>query len=328
MPPNRWSDMKAPARVCATSDGPHVFHTPTASEDAVSDSGDSIDEMDVSGLEMGMVVLARGWAPSGVRTWFVARITKFRERFPPVVVTFIATHPTGQTHSLLLPQPKVAHVSSVDIKQLADGSTDDANTDAARSKAPPLRSESTRGEVRNVSASRSTEHVFVHELEGRHVSCKRNGRSLDGEVAAASSRGVRFTVEWFDGSQSKHSKRELHTMLCAGPRVEDLSYLRSSKRATTHPYHAARVGPDYQAALPLCQGSSQRLFELPCARPEHRSTVSVPCQAATRESREATCDQRVVGVAHFLQASSSPAAGTSMIQQPECSLVYGGDVNY
>ena len=39
-----------------------------------------------------------------------ARIDKFRNRFPPVVVTFLATHPGGETHPLLLPQPKVAFV--------------------------------------------------------------------------------------------------------------------------------------------------------------------------------------------------------------------------
>ena len=43
---------------------------------------------------------------------------------------------------------------------------------------------------------------MVHELEGRRVSCERNGRRLDGEVLAASGKGTRFTIEWHDGSQA------------------------------------------------------------------------------------------------------------------------------
>ena len=41
-----------------------------------------------------------------------------------------------------------------------------------------------------------------HELEGRRVSCERNGRRLDGEVLSASAKGTRFTIEWHDGSQA------------------------------------------------------------------------------------------------------------------------------
>lgn len=43
---------------------------------------------------------------------------------------------------------------------------------------------------------------MVHELEGRRVSCERNGRRLDGEVLSASAKGTRFTIEWHDGSQA------------------------------------------------------------------------------------------------------------------------------
>ena len=89
---------------------------PSPDSDSESDSSDS--EMDISGLEVGMVVLAKGYGPAGGRSWFRARITKFRPRFPPIVVTFTATHPEGLTQPLLLPQPKVAHVTRADIRLL------------------------------------------------------------------------------------------------------------------------------------------------------------------------------------------------------------------
>ena len=155
---------------------------PSPASDSESDSSDS--EMDISGLEVGMVVLAKGYGPAGGRSWFRARITKFRPRFPPIVVTFTATHPEGLTQPLLLPQPKVAHVTRADIRLLDE--EPDAPAAPTSRPPPPVRSDP----------------IMVHELEGRRVSCERNGRRLDGEVLSASAKGTRFTIEWHDGSQA------------------------------------------------------------------------------------------------------------------------------
>ena len=155
---------------------------PSPASDSESDSSDS--EMDISGLEVGMVVLAKGYGPAGGRSWFRARITKFRPRFPPIVVTFTATHPMGLTQPLLLPQPKVAHVTRADIRLLDE--EPDAPAAPTSRPPPPVRSDP----------------IMVHELEGRRVSCERNGRRLDGEVLSASAKGTRFTIEWHDGSQA------------------------------------------------------------------------------------------------------------------------------
>ena len=141
--------------------------------------------MDISGLEVGIVVLAKGFGPAGGRSWFRARITKFRPRFPPIVVTFTATHPMGLTQPLLLPQPKVAHVTRADIRLLDEVPEAPAASEVSRPP-PPVRSDP----------------IMVHELEGRRVSCERNGRRLDGEVLSASAKGTRFTIEWHDGSQA------------------------------------------------------------------------------------------------------------------------------
>ena len=265
--------------------------------------------MDISGLEVGKVVLAKGYGPAGGRTWFLARITKFRPRFPPIVVTFTATHPMGLTQQLLLPQPRVSHVPKTDVRLLDDEAPDAPAANPNR-QPPPVRSDP----------------VMVHELEGRRVSCERNGRRLDGEVLAASAKGTRFTIEWHDGSQatrprahaptpqpflcpavcpsacltaarlhacacavplcawaasclqtrhltacfracppaqSKHSKHALQPMLCPPPRVEDLSYLRASKKSDKHPYHPARVGESYQATLPAWEAPAASCEGLP-----------------------------------------------------------------
>lgn len=76
------------------------------------------DAMDVSGLEEKQTVLALGRGPSGSRDWFRARIDKFRPSFPPIVITYTATHPGGETHPLSLPEPRVAYVHKGCLKSL------------------------------------------------------------------------------------------------------------------------------------------------------------------------------------------------------------------
>ena len=200
---------------------------PSPASDSESDSSDS--EMDISGLEVGMVVLAKGYGPAGGRTWFRARITKFRPRFPPIVVTFTATHPMGLTQPLLLPQPKVAHVTRADIRLLDEVPEAPAASEVSRPP-PPVRSDP----------------IMVHELEGRRVSCERNGRRLDGEVLSASAKGTRFTIEWHDGSQAARPRA----------RPSTLAPLIHVPRAAPHRCPATRT------CLSLCargqRGSPQR----------------------------------------------------------------------
>ena len=64
-------------------------------------------------------------------------------------------------------------------------------------------------------------------------------------------------------AQSKHSKHALQPMLCLPPRVEDLSYLRASKKSDKHPYHPARVGESYQATLPAWEAPAASCEGLP-----------------------------------------------------------------
>ena len=66
-------------------------------------------------------------------------------------------------------------------------------------------------------------------------------------------------------AQSKHSKHALQPMLCPPPRVEDLSYLRASKKSDKHPYHPARVGDSYQATLPAWEAPAASCEGVPAA---------------------------------------------------------------
>ena len=103
--------IRAPRRSMPSSMATSTDSSTATSAAAISDA----DSMDIRGLSINMTILARGSAPGRGREWYKARIDKFRNRFPPVVVTFIATHPGGETHPLLLPQPKVAFVHKGDI---------------------------------------------------------------------------------------------------------------------------------------------------------------------------------------------------------------------
>ena len=198
--------------------------------------------MDISGLEVGTVVLAKGYGPAGGRTWFLARITKFRPRFPPIVVAFTATHPMGLTQQLLLPQPKVAHVSRSDVR-LLDDETPDAPAATPNRLPPPVRSDP----------------VMVHELEGRRVSCERNGRRLDGEVLAASAKGTRFTIEWHDGSQATHPRAHAPTR----PRLSHSVWRCALQRAQQPVPLCARGQPPAEAPpdhvlVPACAEQAQQ----------------------------------------------------------------------
>lgn len=80
---------------------------------------DNAAAFDVSGIEVGMTLLAKGFAPSGQKEWFRAEVTALRPppSFPPVVVKYIATE-HGETISLALPRPRSAYVIKADTKPL------------------------------------------------------------------------------------------------------------------------------------------------------------------------------------------------------------------
>ena len=80
---------------------------------------DNDDAFDVSGIAVGDTLLAKGFAPSGIKEWFQAEVKALRPppSFPPIVVKFIATE-DGSKLVLALPQPRVAYVIKNDTKPL------------------------------------------------------------------------------------------------------------------------------------------------------------------------------------------------------------------
>ena len=136
-----------------------------------------------------------------------------------------------------------------------------------------------------------------HHLDGREVSCERNGRRLGGEVMQVSAKGKTFTVEWYNGTTEKLSERAVKALLMPPPRVIDLSYLRSCKKDSKNLRHESHVGPDHQATLPPIPSddaaeSRKRARDI---APQHaRDTDDVLVSSAERESAEAEegeCDE-------------------------------------
>ena len=122
-------------------------------------------------------------------------------------------------------------------------------------------------------------------------------------------------------AQSKHSKHALQPMLCPPPRVEDLSYLRASKKSDQHPYHPARVGESYQATLPTWEAPAASCEGLPAPSCEGLpSPAAVEAAAAgcgqppppPRASKESTVQPgRVELVAAASTGAARALAGTS-----------------
>ena len=71
--------------------------------------------MSTEGLNIGDEVFAEGNAPGGGRTWFKAKVIGFRNRFPPIVVEYIATT-DGETQPLALPAPVSAYVHRQQVR--------------------------------------------------------------------------------------------------------------------------------------------------------------------------------------------------------------------
>ena len=82
-----------------------------SSQSEATDEGviDDSAALDVAGLVVGDVILAKGLSPTGERAWFQAKILKLRTVYPPIVIKYIATA-EGITQPLLLPTPRTAYV--------------------------------------------------------------------------------------------------------------------------------------------------------------------------------------------------------------------------
>ena len=93
--------------------------------------------MDISGLEVGMEVVAQGFGPAGGRDWFFARITNFRNSFPPIVLTFTATHPQRFMQPLWLPTQRVVYMERAEVKMPGEVPDAPAADDSGRSRRPP-----------------------------------------------------------------------------------------------------------------------------------------------------------------------------------------------
>ena len=100
------------------TDGSELLNSSPCSELREEEDSDDEDEMDISGLDVGMVILAKGLGPANGRELYKARITKFRKKFPPIQVCYLATHPDGDTNPLRLPASREAAVHKADIEML------------------------------------------------------------------------------------------------------------------------------------------------------------------------------------------------------------------
>ena len=65
-------------------------------------------ELEVGDFSVGRRCFARGQGGDGEQAWFVSEVVAHRERYPPIEVKFLATHPDGDTSALALPVPRLA----------------------------------------------------------------------------------------------------------------------------------------------------------------------------------------------------------------------------
>ena len=113
--PPAEQDLRRSAR---KAKAPRLSYPPASAGTGVSAREvDNAAAFDVSGVEVGMALLAKGFAPSGQKEWFRAEVTALRPSFPPIVVKFTATE-GGATLPLALPRPRTAYVMKVDTKPL------------------------------------------------------------------------------------------------------------------------------------------------------------------------------------------------------------------
>ena len=73
-------------------------------------------ELDTGDFAVGRRVFARGMGGDGEQQWFVAVVVAHRERFPPLQVKYLATHPDGKTCALALPVPCTAYVPATHLQ--------------------------------------------------------------------------------------------------------------------------------------------------------------------------------------------------------------------
>lgn len=108
-----------PSKMPRLSFPPHPSNQPITSA-SFDRNISNADAFDVSGVAVGDLLMAKGFAPSGQKEWFCAQVTALRAppSFPPIVVKFIATE-DGSEMALALPRPNSAYVIKADTKPMA-----------------------------------------------------------------------------------------------------------------------------------------------------------------------------------------------------------------
>ena len=93
---------------------------PRPSHDDDHDPHSNAMVLNVSGLSVGDIILAKGLAPgTGDREWFQARVMRIHTKYPPIEVKYIATA-DGCTQALLLPSLRTARVHRGDTQPTSD----------------------------------------------------------------------------------------------------------------------------------------------------------------------------------------------------------------
>ena len=87
----------------------------TAAAAAATSAAVAADELDTGEYAVGRRVFAKGLGPDGDVAWFVASVVGHRERFPPLQIAYLATHPGGETSALHLPVPRMAFVPATHV---------------------------------------------------------------------------------------------------------------------------------------------------------------------------------------------------------------------
>ena len=73
-------------------------------------------ELDTGDFSVGRRVFCRGQGGDGEQAWFVTQVVAHRNRFPPIQVRFLATHPDGDTSALALPVPRLVFVPATNVQ--------------------------------------------------------------------------------------------------------------------------------------------------------------------------------------------------------------------
>ena len=74
------------------------------------------EEVDTTGFTPGERLYAKGF-DGRAQAWYVAEVMAVRQRFPPLQIRYLATHPDGEASALALPVPRVAFVPTTHVQR-------------------------------------------------------------------------------------------------------------------------------------------------------------------------------------------------------------------